>query len=421
MSLSTRELRRLTHEPLNGMYPDVVARWPASIAFMSWRNGRTEIFTAKADGSGPADARVTMPTGDAVDPRWSPDGELHRVRARARAAACTEHATADQQRIVYIVDVRTRTAHSSVEQMRSQTVQKSAVEVSSNSTTGLPAQCAARCGRRSAAAAPVRAVAAARPRRRPGRPKSNEFVFARLRYDSGDWDYNPKVAGNVLDSVVQYTTIPVYPEEIVITADSPELLVVPVSVHDGPQARALQREASARDSSGSSSSGGLLFSDDCNHDVDGLYAKSFEEEMRRTFPGRAARWRRSRPRIALYRVVLRIRRPAADLARAQRLGRRHGARLPARHRAQRPPRRDLLEQGLRLRVGLRLAEQAVQDGGQHEVRGESGRLLHDVGSRGSGFLGSGFAGRVPGFAESGTGARVCVPGTGSWQYSDPGA
>ena len=32
-------------------------------------------------------------------------------------------------------------------------------------------------------------------------------------------------------------------------------------------------------------SGGLLFSDDCNHDVNGLYAKSFEDEMRRTFPG----------------------------------------------------------------------------------------------------------------------------------------
>jgi hypothetical protein len=33
--------------------------------------------------------------------------------------------------------------------------------------------------------------------------------------------------------------------------------------------------------------GGLLFSDDCNHDVDGLYAKSFEDEMRRAFPGAA--------------------------------------------------------------------------------------------------------------------------------------
>ena len=30
--------------------------------------------------------------------------------------------------------------------------------------------------------------------------------------------------------------------------------------------------------------GGLLFSDDCNHDVNGLFAKSFEQEMQRTFP-----------------------------------------------------------------------------------------------------------------------------------------
>ena len=33
--------------------------------------------------------------------------------------------------------------------------------------------------------------------------------------------------------------------------------------------------------------GGLLFSDDCNHDVNGLYAKSFEQEMRTIFPAPA--------------------------------------------------------------------------------------------------------------------------------------
>src|SRR3954449_919694 len=59
------------------------------------------------------------------------------------------------------------------------------------------------------------------------RPKASEFVFARLRYDSGDWDYNPKVAANVLNSLVEYTTIPVYPEEVVITADSQDLLAFP--------------------------------------------------------------------------------------------------------------------------------------------------------------------------------------------------
>ena len=65
------------------------------------------------------------------------------------------------------------------------------------------------------------------PSRRSGPPRPNEFVFARLRYSSGDWDYNPKVAANVLDAVVQYTTIPVYPEEIVIPADSEELSAFP--------------------------------------------------------------------------------------------------------------------------------------------------------------------------------------------------
>src|SRR5262252_10043720 len=60
-----------------------------------------------------------------------------------------------------------------------------------------------------------------------GRPRGSEFVFARLRYDSGDWDYNPKVAANVLDSIVQYTSIPVYREEVVIGASSSELASFP--------------------------------------------------------------------------------------------------------------------------------------------------------------------------------------------------
>jgi pyruvate/oxaloacetate carboxyltransferase len=59
--------------------------------------------------------------------------------------------------------------------------------------------------------------------------RGHEFVFARLRYDSGDWDYNPKVCANVLDAVLQYTQIPVYPEEVVITADSEELRPSPSS------------------------------------------------------------------------------------------------------------------------------------------------------------------------------------------------
>jgi hypothetical protein len=126
-------------------------------------------------------------------------------------------------------------------------------------------------------------AAAMRVQVKPRRPKSNEFVFARLRYDSGDWDYNPKVAGNILDSVMQYTTIPVYPEEIVITADAPDLASFPflfMTGHKLVRFSAREREGLVR----FVDQGGLLFSDDCNHDVNGLYAKSFEDEMGRAFP-----------------------------------------------------------------------------------------------------------------------------------------
>src|SRR5437764_2591256 len=76
-----------------------------------------------------------------------------------------------------------------------------------------------------AALAPALRLADAR--QRIGRPRGSEFVFARLRYESGDWDYNPKVAANVLDSIIQYTSIPVYQEEVVIAAASRELMSFP--------------------------------------------------------------------------------------------------------------------------------------------------------------------------------------------------
>ncbi len=90
------------------------------------------------------------------------------------------------------------------------------------------------------------------PRPVRGKPRAGEFVFARLRYDSGDWDYNPKVAANVLNSIVEYTNITVYPEEVIITADSEELLAFPFLFMTGPQAGALQR-ARARAADGTSS------------------------------------------------------------------------------------------------------------------------------------------------------------------------
>lgn len=115
-----------------------------------------------------------------------------------------------------------------------------------------------------------------------GRPRGSEFVFARLRYESGDWDYNPKVAANVLNSVVEYTSIPVYPEEVVIAASSDALLSFPFLFMTGH--KLVRFSASERERLKSFvEHGGLLFSDDCNHDVNGLYARSFEQEMKTTF------------------------------------------------------------------------------------------------------------------------------------------
>ena len=138
------------------------------------------------------------------------------------------------------------------------------------------------------------------PRPVRGKPRSGEFVFARLRYDSGDWDYNPKVAANVLNSVVEYTSIPVYPEEIVITADSEELLAFPflfMTGHKLVRFNDRERQNLVR----FVDRGGFLFSDDCNHDIAGLYATSFEEEMHRAFPGAGTLDKLSN-RHALYRA-----------------------------------------------------------------------------------------------------------------------
>jgi hypothetical protein len=121
-----------------------------------------------------------------------------------------------------------------------------------------------------------------------GRPRGSEFVFARVRYTSGDWDFNPKVAANVLNSIVEYTTVPVYRDEVVITLDSQELFAFPflfMTGHKLVRFGKAERDTLRRYVDG----GGLLFSDDCNHDVAGLYAQSFEHEMQTVFPASVAR------------------------------------------------------------------------------------------------------------------------------------
>jgi hypothetical protein len=91
----------------------------------------------------------------------------------------------------------------------------------------------------------------------------------------------------------------VFPEEVVIAASSEDLLSFPflfMTGHKLVRFSAKERERIRE----FVEHGGLLFSDDCNHDVNGLYARSFEQEMRTIFrdAGRLAKLSNTHP---LYR------------------------------------------------------------------------------------------------------------------------
>jgi hypothetical protein len=141
--------------------------------------------------------------------------------------------------------------------------------------------------------------------RQATRPRGSEFVFARVRYTSGDWDFNPKVAANVLNSIVEYTTVPVYRDEVVITLDSQELFAFPFLFMTGH--KLVRFSKAERDNlTRYVQRGGLLFSDDCNHDVAGLYSQSFEHEMRTIFPEPASALAKIPNTHPLYRAFFKF-------------------------------------------------------------------------------------------------------------------
>jgi hypothetical protein len=109
-----------------------------------------------------------------------------------------------------------------------------------------------------------------------------DFTFTRLRYRSGDWDVDQRMPANVLNSLVEYTTVSVTPRERVIDAESAALFESPFGYLAGR--RLLEFSPAERDRvSRWLHQGGFLFADDCNHDIDGLFARSFEAEMARIF------------------------------------------------------------------------------------------------------------------------------------------
>ena len=129
--------------------------------------------------------------------------------------------------------------------------------------------------------------------------------------------------------------------------------------------------------------GGLLFSDDCNHDVNGLYARSFEQEMRTIFAAAGA-MPKLPARHPIYRSFFTFDDgPPTTSHELNGWGDEIVHDYLRAVDAPRAGRRALQQQGLRLRVGLRLAQQALPARGQHEVRGQHRGLRDDelVGNR----------------------------------------
>ncbi|MCX6205664.1 MAG: DUF4159 domain-containing protein [Bacteroidetes bacterium] len=112
--------------------------------------------------------------------------------------------------------------------------------------------------------------------------RAAKFVFTRLRYHSGDWDTDLRMPSNVLNSLIEYTTIPVEAQEQIVDLSSQDIFSAPFCYLSGH--KLLQFDAAENANFIKYvENGGFVFVDDCNHDIDGLFAKSFEAQMQKSF------------------------------------------------------------------------------------------------------------------------------------------
>ncbi|MGY3212646.1 DUF4159 domain-containing protein [Mucilaginibacter sp. HD30] len=119
-------------------------------------------------------------------------------------------------------------------------------------------------------------------------PFKSKFTFARLSYHSGDWDTDQRMPSNILNSLLEYTTIPIDTKEKVVALSSAEIFNYPfvyMSGHKLVQFDSVERANFKK----YVTNGGFVFVDDCNHDIDGLFAKSFEAQMTQLFGALALR------------------------------------------------------------------------------------------------------------------------------------
>ena len=110
----------------------------------------------------------------------------------------------------------------------------------------------------------------------------SKFSFARIRYTSGDWDTDQRMPSNILNSLLEYTTIPLDPEEKIVELGTEDLFKYPFCYLSGHKLVQFNRQEEINFKK-YVLNGGFVLVDDCNHDIDGLFARSFESQMNKTF------------------------------------------------------------------------------------------------------------------------------------------
>ncbi|MFT6919016.1 MAG: hypothetical protein ACJA2G_001651 [Cognaticolwellia sp.] len=109
-----------------------------------------------------------------------------------------------------------------------------------------------------------------------------DFFFTRLSYESGDWEVDERMPANVLNSLIEYTSLRVDIKERIIALSNPQMLAAPFCYLAGH--RLVQFNVEEKQNfQHYVENGGFVFVDDCNHDIDGMFAQSFERQMRDIF------------------------------------------------------------------------------------------------------------------------------------------
>jgi len=116
--------------------------------------------------------------------------------------------------------------------------------------------------------------------------QGSKFTFARIKYSSGDWDTDQRMPANVLNSLLEYTTIPLETEEKIIELGSTDIFKYPFCYLSGHKLVQFNQQESANFKR-YVQNGGFVLVDDCNHDIDGLFARSFETQMANLFGAQA--------------------------------------------------------------------------------------------------------------------------------------